>query len=82
MTVMSNVSNQYAPIGKVLISISYNDIPTIDDTTLAENMKTELKKWYESIKIDNKIPDVKVTDGRITHFEPGVYVSDVKNYNK
>jgi hypothetical protein len=42
----------------------------------------ELKKWYESIKIDNKIPDVKVTDGRITHFEPGVYVSDVKNYNK
>ena len=42
----------------------------------------ELKKWYESIKIDNTIPDVKVTDGRITHFEPGVYVSDVKNYNK
>jgi hypothetical protein len=40
------------------------------------------KKWYESIKIDNTIPDVKVTDGRITHFEPGVYVSDVKNYNK
>jgi hypothetical protein len=42
----------------------------------------ELKKWYESIKVDNTIPDVKVTDGRITHFEPGVYVSDVKNYNK
>lgn len=48
LTVMSNVSNQYAPIGKVLISISYNGIPTIDDTTLAENMKTELKKWYGS----------------------------------
>ena len=46
LTVMSNVSNKYAPTGKVLISISYNGIPTIDDVTLAENMKTELKKWY------------------------------------
>jgi protoporphyrinogen oxidase len=55
LTVMSNVSNQYAPIGKVLISISYNDIPTIDDTTLAENMKTELKKWY-----GNQIDDWKM----------------------
>ena len=55
LTVMSNVSNQYAPIGKVLISISYNGIPTIDDTTLAENMKTELKKWY-----GNQIDDWKM----------------------
>ncbi|TRX20679.1 FAD-dependent oxidoreductase [Flavobacterium franklandianum] len=46
LTVMSNVSNKYAPAGKVLISISYNGIPAIDDATLAENMKTELKKWY------------------------------------
>lgn len=46
LTVLSNVSNQYAPTGKVLISISYNGIPTIDDATLAENMKAELKQWY------------------------------------
>jgi len=46
LTVMSNVSNKYAPSGKVLISVSYNGIPTIDDATLAENMKKELKKWY------------------------------------
>ena len=46
LTVMSNVSNQYAPTGKVLISISYNGIPSIDDATLAENIKTELKQWY------------------------------------
>jgi phytoene dehydrogenase-like protein len=46
LTVLSNVSNQYAPTGKVLISISYNGVPTIDDITLAENMKAELKQWY------------------------------------
>jgi protoporphyrinogen oxidase len=46
LTVMSNVSNKYAPTGKVLISISYNGIPNIDDATLAENMKLELKQWY------------------------------------
>jgi len=55
LTVMSNVSNQYAPTGKVLISISYNGIPTIDDATLAENMKTELKKWY-----GNQVEDWKL----------------------
>ena len=42
----------------------------------------ELEDWYNSIEIDNTIPDVKVTDGRITHFEPGEYVSDKDNYNK
>lgn len=46
LTVMTNVSKQYAPTGKVLISISYNGIPTIDDATLSEYMKVELKKWY------------------------------------
>ena len=55
LTVMSNISNKYAPIGKVLISISYNGIPAIDDTTLAENMKTELKKWY-----GNQVQDWKM----------------------
>jgi phytoene dehydrogenase-like protein len=55
LTVMSNVSNKYAPTGKVLISISYNGIPTIDDATLAENMKAELKQWY-----GNQVEDWKI----------------------
>ena len=46
LTVISNVSKAYAPKGKVLISVSYNGIPTVDDETLVENMKQELKKWY------------------------------------
>jgi phytoene dehydrogenase-like protein len=55
LTILSNISNQYAPTGKVLISISYNGIPTIDDVTLAENMKTELKQWY-----GNQVEDWKL----------------------
>ncbi|RYJ51476.1 FAD-dependent oxidoreductase [Flavobacterium petrolei] len=46
LTVISNVSEAYAPKGKALISVSFNGIPTIDDATLAENMKQELKQWY------------------------------------
>jgi predicted NAD/FAD-dependent oxidoreductase len=46
MTVMTNVSKAYAPQGKILISVSYNGIPTINENTLAENMKQELKQWY------------------------------------
>ncbi len=46
LTVMSNISTLYAPKGKVLLSVSYNGIPEIEDTVLAENMKTELKQWY------------------------------------
>ena len=46
LTVLSNVSEAYAPKGKVLISVSYNGIPTIDDANLAESMKDELKQWY------------------------------------
>ncbi len=46
ITVMSNVSKKYAPEGKVLISVSYNGIPTTDDLTLSENMKLELKPWF------------------------------------
>ena len=42
----------------------------------------ELADWYDSIVVDQSIPDVGVRDGRITHFEPGEYVSDVQNYNK
>ena len=55
LTVLSNVSDKYAPLGKVLISVSHNGIPEIDDTTLAENMKTELIKWY-----GNQVADWKM----------------------
>jgi hypothetical protein len=41
----------------------------------------ELAEWYDAIEVDQTIPDVAVRDGRITHFEPGVYVSDKENYN-
>ena len=46
LTVLSNVSESYAPKGKILISVSCNGMPTVDDATLAENMKDELKQWY------------------------------------
>jgi phytoene dehydrogenase-like protein len=52
LTVMSNISNKYAPDGKVLLSISYNGIPEIEDTIVAENMKAELKQWYGN-QVDN-----------------------------
>ena len=52
---MSNISNKYAPDGKVLLSISYNGIPEIDDTIVAENMKAELKQWY-----GNQVDDWKM----------------------
>lgn len=46
LTVMSNVSSEYAPKGKVLISVSINGIQDIDDKNLSENIKSELKTWY------------------------------------
>jgi organic radical activating enzyme len=42
----------------------------------------ELEEWYNSLVIDETIPNVRVTDGRITHYEPGEYISDKDNYNK
>jgi phytoene dehydrogenase-like protein len=55
LTVMSNVSSKYAPTGKVLLSISYNGMPEVKDTVLAENMKAELKQWY-----GNQVEDWKM----------------------
>jgi organic radical activating enzyme len=42
----------------------------------------EIADWYDSLEVDQSIPDRKVTDGRITHYESGIYESDVENYNK
>ena len=79
LTVMSNVSNKYAPAAKVLISISYNGIPTIDDATLAENMKTELKQWYgnqvedwkllKTYRIKYALPNQEKVSNEVTHSE-------------
>ncbi len=55
LTVMTNVSNKYAPNNKVLISVSYNGIPDVTDEVLSENMKSELKTWY-----GNQIEDWKM----------------------
>jgi phytoene dehydrogenase-like protein len=52
LTVMTNVSKAYAPKGKILISVSYNGVPDIDDVVLAENMKQELMQWYGE-KVNN-----------------------------
>ena len=38
----------------------------------------ELSEWYDSIEVDKSIPDVKVSDGTITHFEIGEYKPDIK----
>jgi phytoene dehydrogenase-like protein len=55
LVVMTNVSNKYTPENKVLIAVSVNGIPDIDDETLAKNMKTELKIWY-----GNQVEDWKM----------------------
>ena len=46
LTVMSNVSNKYAPITKKLISVSVNGKININDEELALNIKNELKIWF------------------------------------
>lgn len=46
VTVLSNVSEKYAPPGKVLVSVSYNGLADVEDLELAENMKIELEQWY------------------------------------
>ena len=46
ITVMTNISKKYAPENKILIAVSYNGIPDINDETLSENIKTELKTWF------------------------------------
>jgi len=41
----------------------------------------ELAEWYRTLTVDKTIPDVAMRDGKITHYEGGVYESDVENYN-
>lgn len=46
LTVLTNVSKKYSSDERVLISVSLNGNPTVDDETLAKNMQLELKNWY------------------------------------
>ncbi len=46
VTVLTNLSVEYAPKGKVLISVSSNGIAEIEDFLLVESIKTELKPWF------------------------------------
>jgi phytoene dehydrogenase-like protein len=46
VTVLTNLSADYAPLNKVLISVSCNGLMEIDDLQMAENMKTELIPWF------------------------------------
>ncbi len=55
LTVMTNISDEYAPENKVLIAVSLNGIPSISDELLAENMKNELRRWY-----GNQVEDWKM----------------------
>lgn len=36
----------------------------------------ELVEWYDSIVVDQTIPDVSITDGRITNYELGPYKNE------
>lgn len=55
LTVMTNISPEYAPENKVLIAVSFNGIPSISDELLAENIKNELRNWY-----GNQVEDWKM----------------------
>jgi phytoene dehydrogenase-like protein len=46
ITVLTNLSKAYGPDDRSLISVSCNGLLELDDHTLAQNMKNELKKWF------------------------------------
>ncbi|MBC5839012.1 protoporphyrinogen/coproporphyrinogen oxidase [Flavobacterium muglaense] len=46
LTVMSNVSKQYAPDGKVLVSVSCNGILGLSEQELIDKIKSELTPWF------------------------------------
>jgi protoporphyrinogen oxidase len=46
ITVLTNLSKDYGPKDKSLISVSCNGLIELEDYFLAENMKNELKPWF------------------------------------
>ena len=55
LTVMTNLSKEYAPKDEVLICISCNGIIKIEDAILAKNIQQELKQWFENQVNDWKL---------------------------
>jgi organic radical activating enzyme len=39
----------------------------------------ELVEWYDTLVVDQTILDVKINDGRLTHYEGGEYITDISN---
>ncbi|MEO0060098.1 MAG: hypothetical protein RLZZ312_1745 [Bacteroidota bacterium] len=81
ITVLTNVSKDYAPDGKVLISLSCNGIADFDDAIFAENIKAELRPWFgnqvdswqhlKTYKIKYGLPKLNVLrdDSAISNFK-------------
>lgn len=42
----------------------------------------ELTEWYNSLEVDQTIPDADIMDGRITHYESGEYKLDIEKRQK
>lgn len=76
LTVMTNLSIDYAPKNEVLLCISCNGITNENDETIADNIKTELKQWYgkqvedwqllKTYKINYALPDLKIMRDDLT----------------
>lgn len=81
ITVMTNISVDYAPANKVLISVSCNGILEYDDARLSKIIKAELKPWFKdqvdswhhlkTYKIKYALPNLAVLSDTCT-------VSDMK----
>lgn len=39
----------------------------------------ELASWYDSIEVDQTVPDRGVSDGKLNHYEGGEYITDIQN---
>ena len=46
LTVMTNVSPEYAPQNKILISVSCNGISDLENSVLSDKIKLELNPWF------------------------------------
>ncbi|MFO0938230.1 MAG: FAD-dependent oxidoreductase [Gemmataceae bacterium] len=86
--VMSECSQDYAPAGQSLISVSVLGIPNRTDEELQQDVRTQLQEWYGSTvqtwrllkiyRIPDALPDMAV--GRLDPWQrpvrlrPGLYV--------
>ena len=63
ITILTNVSEAYAPKDKVLISVSVNGIPAENNLELANLMKTEIQPWFAEAKNWNFIKAYRINYG-------------------